>query len=975
VNELTILVQNAQSLKNKIDIMEALLLDKNIPIACVSETWISENQKELVTIDNYDFAASFNRSQRQGGGVAMLLQQNIEFTERKDISILSIEFIFECCAVEIPKENILLINIYRPDRDVETFFDCLNRLLCKVQQIEKNRRTFIVGDFNINMLGNSPNKNRLIDTMLCYNLKQIVKQPTREINNSSTCIDLVFTNQTKCNVEVEDNGISDHKSVLLTLERQDTQKTQNPWHAHSRIYSEKNMLLFKQELAKINWNSVFSEKSNLNQNFQAFHSILQNILNTYLPKRHINLVPTNRKKTWLTKGLKLACRHKRQLKTFVNTTNNLIIHEHYKKYEKILKKCIKKSKKINHINKIKRSNNKVKTMWTLINNITRRNKKHIHKNITIKTNNTILESPLQIANLFNEHFASVGESSAPAPCSPAAAAGATTPSTGRPVIYPTTNSIYISPVNEDEITKLIRKLKNKKSYGIDELPPALIKKCNAELAAPLTRLINQSFDEGAFPELLKIAKIKPILKPGGTANNQNQYRPIALLPTVSKIFEKAMANRLYNFLEKYNVLDSNQHGFRKCHSTTLAVYKYITHILEHLRVKQYSIGLLLDMTKAYDKVSHEILLAKLYGMGVRGMAHKWFQSYLQNRKQYVQIDYYDHQSREVASINSQLRQTTCSLPQGSILACTLFLAYINDLPKILNKSTKCVMFADDVSLLFSATDSIEANLKLSTLLHTVKKWLAEHNLDINLQKTKIIQFKPTQKKTLELELQINNKTIEVVNDFKLLGITIDSGLNWKAHIQSLKTKIIRFIYALGILKANTDFESALSVYFAYIYSGLRYGVLLWGDSTDAKEIFVLQKKCIRILANLHIPNSCRPHFIKYNLLTLPSIYILEAALFVRQHTELFPPKIDTYKTRSQYRNKLLLPRPNLAIYKNGPQYKCIQIFNKIPNAIKYELNDKTFNSKLKSLLIENCYYTVNSFLEDNTLDKYDTELI
>lgn len=230
-----------------------------------------------------------------------------------------------------------------------------------------------------------------------------------------------------------------------------------------------------------------------------------------------------------------------------------------------------------------------------------------------------------------------------------------------------------------------------------------------------------------------------------------------------------------------------------------------------------------------------------------------------------------------------------------------------------------------------------------------------------------MQFKPTQKKPLEILLKIDDTQIEEVNEFKLLGVTIDSGMNWKAHIQVTKTKLTKLLYALKTVKMNSNHESALSIYFANIYSCLRYGVVLWGASTDANQLFIMQKKCIRVLANIRIPNSCRPYFIQFKLLTLPSIYIMESAIFARKHPTLFKAKIDSDKTRSQYRNKFVMPCTNLAIYKNSPYCKCIRVINKIPDDIKLEPNDKLFRNKLKNLLIEKCYYSVDEFLDDKTL--------
>ncbi|CAG9131590.1 unnamed protein product [Plutella xylostella] len=272
----------------------------------------------------------------------------------------------------------------------------------------------------------------------------------------------------------------------------------------------------------------------------------------------------------------------------------------------------------------------------------------------LKVNDKVTESPELVSNCFNKYFMSVGE--APSPAAAAAAAGSPTPPRAPAPPPPraassSLHSMFLHPVTETEILKIINSLGNKNTSGDDEIPSTLLKSCADILKYPLTRLINQSFKEGIFPEKLKMAKIIPIPKNKRRKDTDpDKFRPIALLSVISKIYEKAMTNKLTTFLEKNNLLHKNQHGFRKRHSTTLAVYKYMQEIYNYLNEKKYAIGLLLDLSKAYDKVSHKILLSKLYDSGVRGIAHDWFRSYLENRQQYVQIQHTDLHAQQIAKI-------------------------------------------------------------------------------------------------------------------------------------------------------------------------------------------------------------------------------------------------------------------------------------------------------------------------------------
>lgn len=421
-----------------------------------------------------------------------------------------------------------------------------------------------------------------------------------------------------------------------------------------------------------------------------------------------------------------------------------------------------------------------------------------------------------------------------------------------------------------------------------------------------------------------------------------------------------MSNRIYSFLEKFKLLDDNQYAFRKKHSTSLAVYHYIQTIVDYLRNKKHAVGLLLDMSKAYDRVSHSILLQKLSAIGIRGKALNWMRSYLTSRQQYVEIEHVNKKSGKSKYIQSSIQHIESSIPQGSVLGCVLFLIYINDLPK--TTTHKIVMFADDVSLLFQCPKDDLRYTHIEETFNSIAHWLRDHNLTINNDKTKIIQFRPRQKQPLNLSTISKNLNIQEVTDCTLLGLTLDCHLNWKPQVEKIINKLSRFVYALSMLKINTGIECALAAYHSQAVAWLRYGLPLWGHSTDIHHAFIMQKKCIRILANIHQPQSCRPHFKNLKLLTLPSLYILENAIFVRKNLHLF-----TFNQNARRRHNLELPEPKLEIYKNGPYYRAIKIYNKIPTHIKTVPKDTSFIHTLKSKLIEKCYYSIAEYMEDNSL--------
>lgn len=654
----------------------------------------------------------------------------------------------------------------------------------------------------------------------------------------------------------------------------------------------------------------------------------------------------------VTVGIRKSCYNKRLLKFHVTRSNNEILRTYYKNYEKTLKKVVTTSKKIHYINKIKQSQNKIKTMWHIVRERTNKVNIKIKSIIKLSKYNKITSEPKEVADIFNNHFASVGQENYQN-------------AKGLPVLHPSENSIFLSQVTLEEIYKILKKLNNKLSHGVDELPPTLFKHCAKELAYPFTILINQSFEEGIFPELLKRSLIKPIHK-RETKTDPNNYRPIALLPTSTKIFEKAMYDRIYKFCEKYKIFSESQNGFRKNKSTILAVYKYIQEIHDIINNKKYAIGILLDMSKAYDRVQNNILLDKLYDIGIRGPCHNWFKSYLNNRKQIVEIEHFNEKLHKIEKIRSNTITVNASIPQGSVLSCLLFLVYINDFAEALNES--CVMFADDISVLIPSQNSINLNEKIKNILEKTTTWLSKHNLQINLSKTKLMTFHPYQKPQLDLNVNNDNITLEIVNEHTLLGLVIDRHVNWKNHIQKLHRKLSSFMYALREIKKTTDVATAITTYYAYAYAWLSYGVILWGGSTEAPGLLTMQKKLIRIIVNIEDTESCKPYFEKYKILTLPSIYILELCKFVRKYPNLYTKRDDHLTKRYlRPRNKLLLPASKMKHHSSSPLAMSTKIFNKLPDSIKNIKNEKHFTKNLKQLLTRKCYYTISEYLEDKNL--------
>ena len=317
-------------------------------------------------------------------------------------------------------------------------------------------------------------------------------------------------------------------------------------------------------------------------------------------------------------------------------------------------------------------------------------------------------------------------------------------------------------ITDNDTQKAIDKLENKSSSGHDGISNKLLKLLKMELSKSLTLIINQMITTSIFPDSFKIPKITPLFKKGDASLLSN-YRPISLLPTFSKFFERIVYNQLYEYFNGNNLLAEQQYGFRTNHSTEYAVVKLVDTISKEMESGSTPTALYIDLSKAFDTLSFDILLYKLNYYGVKGNAFKLLKNYLTNRKQYVVFN----------SQNSETVDITSGVPQGSILGPLLFSICINDLITISNK-LKFIMYADDTTIYFNLENFDPYHLKrdINNELEKITLWLKMNKLSLNVQKTKLMIFHRKQKQISELNIAINDTDIERVESFDFLGLHI-----------------------------------------------------------------------------------------------------------------------------------------------------------------------------------------------------------
>ena len=363
-----------------------------------------------------------------------------------------------------------------------------------------------------------------------------------------------------------------------------------------------------------------------------------------------------------------------------------------------------------------------------------------------------------------------------------------------------------------EIEKLIKTIESKSSYGYDEISTHIIKLNALFIISLLTHICNAALSLGIFPDRLKYAVVKSILKKGNKQDISN-YRPISILTAFSKVFEKLIFNRLYNHLENNGILAHEQFGFRTQHSSEQAAFCLINSILRAVNNKQIVGGMFCELQKAFDCVKHKILLDKLQFYGIHGKFKTLIESYLTNRYQKVTLNKTDY------NINSsKWVRLSCGVPQGSIAGPLLFLIYINDLPMLINKDNNTVLFADDTSVIITGTNRDDFSLQSNMMFKEINTWLYSNLLNLNFNKTHYLEFKSKKHYKPNIQIHHNQKYITNATETKFLGLIIDDTLTWKEHIIQLSKQMSSACYALRYVKHSLPTQTLKIIYFAHVHT-------------------------------------------------------------------------------------------------------------------------------------------------------------
>ena len=925
---------------------------KSNMILGLSETFLTDNVKDKnLQISDFVLERKDRMSGKKGGGLLVYISKNVPYLRRLDIESKEIESLW--IQVNLPRTKpFLVIFVYRPPNVkqewIKLFESQFDKLDCTIQEL------YILGDMNIDYSPtksvNKYNNSRWELLTEKLGIEQCITTPTRITKSSSTIIDHVYYTMSNFvrQATVASLSISDHYPVsFVRSNKRNNNKHNEHEYIQYRCYKhfDENSFRYLLHNAPLH---IIDSMSDPNDQLQELYYNINNILSAQAPVK-IKRVKRTTQPGWITEEIKMT----------ITERNKLHVRKEFGKYKQARNKVnslIKKSKKAFYNNAIKNHKNTSDIWKTLktIKNSDYCNYKESHLPKTLQIEDTCIDGKENILNGLNEYFINisnivnktdiVNENENFTKLEKYA---------NEKLSHRTFDIELITPL---DVKLIIDKLDSSKSTGLDGFGPKLIKNCGDCITPAISKIINTSITHGSFPHALKEAYVIPIFK-GGVKSIPGNYRPISILNTISKIFERHISNQLQHFFKTTNILHETQSGFREQHSCHTALTRLIDTWLKEIDNGKYVGAVFLDLRKAFDLVDHRILLhkLKLYHFSKRSI--NLFESYLCNRTQVVKS----------GNTYSKALQIKSGVPQGSIIGPLLFLLYINDIG-LSSQSMDIDLFADDSTTYASDHDLHRIEVKLQSNIDHISKWCKINNMSLHPLKTKcmIISTSHKQKRAKELDLTIQNTAIDNVQVHKLLGVTIDNTLSWKYHISNVCKNLNSKIALLKQIIYFLSYEMKLMFYNSYLLPCYDYCCTVWGkgikSKTELNKTYKIQKRAAKIILNKPLKTNSLMMFKKLDWLSfqLRCNYHIGVLIF-KCKNNLAPTYMkqlltfsqnEKYNLRSSARTDIIQLKPKTNYMKDTFNYSSITIWNNIPLEIKQCSTLSSFKKRYKKLLYD-----------------------
>lgn len=933
-NDLTIISQNIRSIYCNFNDFELLLstFKFETDIIVLTECRL-QSHKPIPQISNY-LSFQTTRQLNQNDGVVVYVKKTLK-PKVKEISLA------QASCLQLDILNNIILGIYRSPSNTNTdcFLDSLsthlNTLKCSQQNI------VIAGDININLKSkdNEPiheYKNRVnyLNMLSLYGILSGHSLPTRELS----CLDhfMIKINKKKVSafIAILHTTITDHFTTFMSLSKLKSKQVAN---------KTISTVDFEQALENLKENKL-AELLFCDDPDQLADLLIHKLTESLKDNTVIKTIPNSKRtiKPWITAGI-LRCiknRNKLQKKTRSDPFND-VLKITYRRYRNYCNKLIKKLKRKFERELLAKSVSNNKLLWKNIKTVTYTNNKKSQDSELL----SLKSSPTESVNYINDYFANIGKDlaqniqpSIPKPC---------TLKADKPPPPSQANSFVLLNTDAHEVGKILMNLKSDSAPGWDKVSTRFLKHVGREIVPILTHLINLCFAKGVFPTPLKQSIIIPVHK-GGDRDEVNNYRPISILPAISKIMEKIFNDRLIRYFKQFNILSSTQFGFRQGISTEDAVTALSTLIADNLDNGTKCLTVFLDLKKAFDTVSIPILINKLEAAGIRGTPLKFAKDYLSNRKQRVKVGTFVSRDADI----------TFGVPQGSVLGPTLFLLYINNLCNLKINNATVFSYADDTAVVFTGRTWHDVALSAEAGMTQVARWLNDNLLTFNTAKTNYICFSISNRSqpSTELNLRVHTcddsstcscPTLDKVTQTKYLGVVVDQNLSWYPHLEQVNNRIRKLSWIFKTLRhivpkvvptsTNKPRHLLNEIYIALVQSVLTYCIPTWGGAAKTKFIDLErgQRALIKMMYFKNMRFSTQHLYQISNLLSVRKLYIIRT--IIKKHKSLpYDPNLNLKRRKDLVAD---VPQTKTKFASNQFKKRSAQLYNKC-NRETYVYNKK-----------------------------------
>lgn len=823
-----------KSNRTKLDEIEFVLCNElQYDVICISETWLKPDISfEDIKIDNYN---TYRRDRADGfgyGGVAIYVSDRLYSMRRQELEIQGLEFL--CIEVKTKDKSILVSVCYRPPNvtanERKKFTDSFTAVIENMKSHSPDV-CLILGDFNDRCVSwfDSHSHSELGLTLFNlahrYGLSQLIDEPTRYTDSNATLLDLIFTDNERC---VSDFGVSppllnlDHCIIFCKL----SLKVSKSRAFQRRVWDYKSADFNSLNTALLNapFDSAYEIFDDVNDIASYTSDLITSACSEFIPNKIVTI--RHRDKPWMSNEVRRAIRKRdRCFKKYQRTRRDedKLYHIVARREVNRLKRDAKQRYEINIIRSFSRENLNPRKFWSLSKSVLGYNSDRTIP--PLKDNMNLISDDLEKAELLNCYFSAqmhLGQHENDLPALP-------------PLSFLTVERLQEIVAVEEDVLKYLRQSNPHKSCGPDGISNHILKYCAHSLYKPLTKLFNFSLHSGVYPSLWKVSNVCPVYKNKGDKNIMSNYRPIALLSSVSKILEKVIYKAIYEFCEFNDLLISENSGFKKNDSTVNQLITITHEIYKSLDSGKDVCTIFLDVSKAFDKVWHKGLIFKLKQFGICGSLLSLVENYLSGRTQRVVIN----------GQTSSSQNTYAGVPQGSILGPLLFLIYVNDIKDGIVSNIK--LFADDTSLVKQIDDISDCFQTLNSDLVTLNTWAQQWCVTFNAEKTEYLIISKKKQIPHYPPLILNNVNIKRVTCHKHLGLILNDKLSWTDHIADICKKCHNKLNTILRMRHILPRLCIEKLYKTFVRSLLDYADVIYDNCTSADSAnieHVQRRACI-----------------------------------------------------------------------------------------------------------------------------------